>query len=146
MIGELAKKNVGKISNTARFLRYNSHLCYISQINAPIKAYQCPLCGGLIQKVENLEELWTSFTEPVEYTFPEYVFQLRETMFDKLDLFGMPYTENQKPLTKMVISDFESVCSEVEDSKATETTTWIGKHIPILLSITSNLIQQPVFS
>ena len=41
--------------------------------------------------------------------------------------------------------DFESVCVKEESYKQTETTTWIGKHVPILDSISSNLITEPNF-
>ena len=46
----------------------------------------------------------------------------------------------------MAIFDFESVCvKELNSYKQTETTTWIGKHVPISVSIPSNLIAEPIF-
>ena len=45
----------------------------------------------------------------------------------------------------MAVFDFESICVEAENFKDTETTTWIGKHIQISVSISSNLIQEHVF-
>ena len=41
--------------------------------------------------------------------------------------------------------DFESICVPTEELKDTNTTTWIGKHEPITVSISSNLIEEPVF-
>ena len=42
--------------------------------------------------------------------------------------------------------DFESICvKEANSYKKTETTTWIGKHVPISVSISSNLIPEPIF-
>ena len=43
------------------------------------------------------------------------------------------------------IFDFESICVNEESYKQTETTTWIGKHVPISVSISSNLIPEPIF-
>ena len=40
MIRELARRNVRKPSNAVRLLRYNSHLCYVSNINIPFKAFR----------------------------------------------------------------------------------------------------------
>ena len=34
IIGELARRGVQKYDNTVRLLRYNYHLCYLSNINA----------------------------------------------------------------------------------------------------------------
>ena len=40
---------------------------------------------------------------------------------------------------------FESICVKDETYKETETTKWIGKHVPISVSISSNQIQEPIF-
>ena len=45
----------------------------------------------------------------------------------------------------LAIFDFESICVPTEELKDTNTTTWIGKHEPISVSISSNLIEEPVF-
>ena len=45
----------------------------------------------------------------------------------------------------MAIFDFESICVKEDSYKQTETTTWIGKHVPISVSISSNLIPEPIF-
>ena len=46
----------------------------------------------------------------------------------------------------LAIFDFESVrVKEANSDKQTEKTTWIGKHVPISVSISSNLILEPIF-
>ena len=49
MIGEPARRSVGKHSITVRLLRYNSHICHVSIINALFKAYRCPSCDEFIK-------------------------------------------------------------------------------------------------
>ena len=66
-------------------------------------------------------------------------------MFDKLDGFGIGYEEQQKLFKNLAVFDFESICVPSNELKDTNTTTWIGKHEPISVSISSNLIQEPVF-
>ena len=73
------------------------------------------------------------------------MYQLRETLFDKLDSFGIQYTDDQKLSTNLAVLDFESICIPEEKFKNTETTTWIGKHVPMSVSISSNLIAKPIF-
>ena len=46
---------------------------------------------------------------------------------------------------KLAIFDFESICVKEDSYTEPETTTWIGKHVPITVSISSNLIPQPIF-
>ena len=45
----------------------------------------------------------------------------------------------------MAIFDFESICVKENFYKQTETTTWIGKHVLISVSVSSNLIPEPIF-
>ena len=73
------------------------------------------------------------------------MYQLRETLFDKLDSFDIQYTDEQKLFTNLAVFDFESICLPEEKFKNTETTDWIGKHLPISVSISSNLIAKPIF-
>ena len=73
------------------------------------------------------------------------MYALRETLFDKLDAFGISYNDDQKLFKNLAIFDFESICVPTEELKDTNTTTWIGKHEPISVSISSNLIEEPVF-
>ena len=62
-----------------------------------------------------------------------------------MDGFNIPYTEDQKILNNVAGFDFESICVPIEELKATKTTTWIGKHVPISVSISSNLQDAPIF-
>ena len=41
-IGELARRSVQKYDNTVRLLRYNNHICYVSNINAVLQSFRCP--------------------------------------------------------------------------------------------------------
>ena len=73
------------------------------------------------------------------------MYQIRETLFDKLDSFDIEYTDDQKLFNNLPVFDFESICIPEEKFKNTETTTWIGKHVPISISVSSNIIAMPIF-
>ena len=45
----------------------------------------------------------------------------------------------------MAIFEIESICVKEASYKQTDTTTWIGKHVPISVSISSNLTPEPIF-
>ena len=84
-------------------------------------------------------------SERVKHIYPKNVYQLRETLFDKLDSFDIQYTDDQKLFNNQAVFDFESICIPEEKFKNTETITWMGKHVPISVSISSNLIAKPIF-
>ena len=77
--------------------------------------------------------------------YPKNVYQTQQTLFDKLDSFGIEYTHEQALFKNLAIFDFESICVQDESFKDTDTTKWIGKHIPISVSIPSNLVKEPIF-
>ena len=59
--------------------------------------------------------------------------------------FGIEYTHEQTLLKNLAIFDFELICVLEESFKDTDTTKWIGKHIPNSVLISSNLLKEPIF-
>ena len=92
-----------------------------------------------------MERHLTTCSERVENIYPRNIYQIRETLFDKLDSFGINYTSEQKLFKNLLIFDFESICVQEETFRDTITITWIGKHVPISVSIFSNLVEEPIF-
>ena len=133
---------VGKHFNTFQFLRYYSHIRYVTKFIALFEASRCPPCDLFINSAGNLERHLTICRKRVKHNFPKNVNQLRETLVDNFDSFGILCTHNQKLFNNMAIFDFESFYVEDENFKDTEATAWIGKHIPISVSILSNFIQE----
>ena len=85
-------------------------------------------------------------SDRVKHIYPKNVYELRETLFEKLDIFNIPYRDEQELFKNLAIFDFESICvKEANSYKQTETTTWIGKYVAISVSISSNLILEPIF-
>ena len=77
--------------------------------------------------------------------YPKNVYQIRATLFDKLESFGIKYTSEQELFKNLAIFDFESICVQEQTFRDTVTTTWTGKHVPISVSISSNLLEEPIF-
>ena len=73
--------------------------------------------------------------------YPRNVYQIREVLFDKLYSFSVKYTSERKFFKNLAIFEFESICFQEENFRNTNTTTWIGKHVPISLSFSSNLVE-----
>ena len=145
MVGELARRSIKRYEKSVQLIRYNNHVCYVDNIHALFKAFRCPTCDTYFQKTGILERHLVRCSERVKHIYPKNVYQLRETLFDKLDSFGIQCTDDQKLFTSLAVFDFESICIPEEKFKNTETTTWIGKHVPISVSISSNLIAKPIF-
>ena len=145
LIGKLARRSIHKFGKSVKLLRYNNHICYVNNINALFKASLCTTCDTVFSKTGNLEQHFATCSDRVKQIYPKNVYELRETLFEELDAFNIPYRNEQKLFKNLAINDFESICvNEANSYKQTETTTWIGKHVPISVSISSNLIQEPI--
>ena len=130
---------------TVKLLRYNNHICYVNNINELFKAFRCTTCDTFFSKTGNLERHLATCSDRVKHIYPKNVYELRETLFEKLDAFNIPYRNEQKLFKNLAIFDFESICVKEDSYKQTETTMWFGKHVPISVSISSNLIPETIF-
>ena len=117
----------------------------MDNINAVFQSYRCPNCDTFFNRTFNLERHIATCSERVKNVYPRNVYQIRETLFDKLDSFGIKYTSEHKLFKNLAIFDIESICVQEETFRGTFTTTWIGKHVPISISIPSNLVEEPIF-
>ena len=96
IVGELARRSVQKHESIVRLLRYNNHICYVNNINAVSQSFRCPKCDTFFNRTFILERHLTTCSERVKNVYPRNVYQIRETLFDKLDSFGIKYTSDQK--------------------------------------------------
>ena len=55
MVGELARRSIKKYEKNVQLIRYNSHICYVDNINELFKAFRCPTFDTYFQKTGNLE-------------------------------------------------------------------------------------------
>ena len=72
--------------------------------------------------------------------YSKNVYTLRETQFKNFEGFNIPASKDNTLFNNLAIFDFESICIPSGELKATQATTWIAKHVPISVSLSSNLI------
>ena len=144
-VGELVWRKLPKYENTVRLLRYNLHLRYVSNINAVIQSFPCPISDTFSNRLTNLEPKLITCSERVKKIHPRNVYQIPEAIIVKLDCFEIKYTTEQKLIGNLATFDFESFCVDEQIFIDTNTTTSIGKHLAISISISSNLVEEPIF-
>ena len=81
IIIELVRRSVQKYENTVRLLRYNNHICYVSNINAVVRSFRCPNCDTFFSRTFSLEPHITTCNERVKNIYPRNVYQIREALW-----------------------------------------------------------------
>ena len=125
LFGELARRSIQKFEKSFILLRYNNHICYVSNMNYFFKSFCCSTSDTIFSKTGNLKGHLITCSEGVKHIYPMNVNQLRETLFEKLDPFNIPYREDQRLFKNLTVFDFESSCVKEETYKETGTTKWI---------------------
>ena len=95
-VGELARRCEMYEKNN-NLIRYINHICYVDDINTFIKRFifRCPSCDTFIQKAGNFNRHVKSCKDRVQHIYSKSVYTLHETLFDKLDGFGISYNDDQ---------------------------------------------------
>ena len=131
LIGELCRRSFRKYDKNVVLLRYNNQICYVDHVNAVFKAFRCKTCDTIFPETGNLERHLVTCGNRVKHIYPKKVYELKRTLFQKLDAFNIPYRSEQTLFKNMAIFDFEFICvREANSYKQFETTTWIGNHVP----------------
>ena len=111
LIGELCRRSFQKYEKSVKVLRYNNHICYVNNINALFKAFRCTTCDTFFSKTGNLERHLVTCSDRVKHIHPKNVYELRETLFEKLDAFNIKYRSEHKlfkDLAIFILSPFVS--------------------------------------
>ena len=111
LIGELARRSNRNFKTRIKLLRNNNHICYVNNMNSFFKSFRGSTCETTFSKTGNLERHLITFSERVKHIHPKTIYQLRETLFDKLDSFNIPDREDPKLFKYLAVFDCESVCT-----------------------------------
>ena len=86
-------------------------------MNSFFKSFSCSTFDTIFSKTVNLGRHLITCSERVRHIYPKNVYQLRETLCEKLDSFNIPYREYQKLFKNLAVFDFESICNKEETYK-----------------------------
>ena len=132
-------------TDNIRLLPYESHLRFVSNINALFKTDRCPSCDQFIKTVHNGSFTWRGnwllAKKDLNMFLQKRVSIARNTNW-QTRLFEYPSLLDQKLFKILALFDFESIC--VQKTKSALLMFQLGLDW-ISVSISSNLIEQPFF-
>ena len=108
-----------------------------------MKKYRCDHCDNFFSKVSNYQRQLTVCTDRVSHRYPKGLYQLKKTVFEKLTNLEIPVQEFL--YENLVVFDFESTNVSYSTLPNSDMTRYIEKHVPISVSIFSNLLSKTIF-
>ena len=145
MLAELTRRSSMKRSKTTSLLRYENHICWTADINKFLKKFRCYVCDQFFDRSFNLLRHMQNCSENTQHKYPTGAYQLSETIFERLEDVKINVPQELRLFSHLVVFDFESITVPDSTLKNTDLTSWIGKHVPISVSISSNLLSEPIF-
>ena len=146
MVGELSRSSAGLFQRSLSLVQYNNHECWVRNINSVLKNFRCQNCSKIFTTSWLLNRHFQTCDDKVKHTYPNGPNKLRETIFDELDDINIHVDENRRLFKNLAVFDFEAIAVPLKsDSSNQENTTWIARHVPISVAISSNLYQEPIF-
>ena len=140
MFAELTRRSSMKRSKTTSLLRYENHICWTADINKFLKKLRCYVCDHFFDRSNNLEVHMRNCSEKTKHHYPSGAYQLSETIFERLVDVNINVPQELRLFSHLIVFDFESITVPDSTLKNTDLTSWIGKHVPISVSISSNLL------
>ena len=145
MFAELTRRSLMKRTKATSLLRYENHICWTADINKFLKKFRCYICDHFFDRSNNLLVHLRTCSENTQHRYPSGAYQLAETIFDRLDDVKNNVTQELRFFSHLIVFDFESITVPDNTLRNTDLTSWIGRHVPISVSIASNLLKDPIF-
>ena len=122
-VGELARRSIEKFKKTVKLLRFNNHIIHTIDIDSFFKCFHCPSCDCFFDRSDNFNRHLLTCKDRVRHIYPKNVYTLRETLFEKLEVFNIPVSKDDTLFNNLAIFDFESICVPSDELKGTQTKT-----------------------
>ena len=124
-MGELTRRNIGRFDKIVKLLRFNNHIIHTNDNDSFFKCFRCPSCDCFFNSSDNFNRHFMTSKGRVRDIYSKNVYTLRETLFEKLEVFNIPVSKDNTIFDNLANFDFESLYVPTEELKATQTTTWI---------------------
>ena len=117
---------------------YSNHYSYITNFQKFAKKFQCKKCSKIFKKIWHLKRHNAICYKRTKYIFPGGSHKTKPTIFDKLESVGINISRNQKYFPYYIVWDMEAMLQKIQPSTQ-DKLKWLTKHIPISISIASNV-------
>ena len=127
------------------FLRKENHICWTADINKFLKKFWCYISDQFFDRSFNLLRHMQNWSENTQHKYATGAYQLSETAFSRLEDVNIMVRWELRLFFHLIAFDFESTTVPDNTIRNTKLNSWIGKLVPISVSISSNLLEETTF-
>ena len=122
---------------------FQNHFSYITNFDQFAKKFQCDKCGKIFKRLWNMKTHYKTCYDRTKYIFPGGFYESKSTIFERLESIGIYVPNNSRYYPYFLVWDMEAMLRKnVDDNQSnTNQLQWISKHIPVSVSIASNIPQ-----
>ncbi len=131
-------KSTERYDGTMYVNRYENHCSYIGDFSKYAKKYRCTLCDRMFDHHSHYARHGKTCENKTRYEYPGGFYREQQTIFQQLEEFGIRVPERDRTFPWFAVFDFESILQKV-DGDGTEKLQWTHKHLPISVSVCSNV-------
>ncbi len=130
-------RSTDRFEDTLYMNHFKNHLSYISDFDQYGKRFQCKMCRRIFEHKGNFKQHGKTCENKTKFVYPGGFYQKTNTIFEELDLLDIHVDSSDRYFPYFAVYDFESVLSKMDES--TEKLKFTHRHIPISVSVCSNL-------
>ena len=118
---------------------YENHFSLITNLDCYCQTSECRVCGKLWKTVWQMNYHERTCNQVTKNKFVGGSYQPEAVVFELLADEGITVDEEKKVYPYRITYNFESYFSKEDLPQASEKLTWEAKHIPLSVSICSNV-------
>ena len=117
---------------------HKNHLSYVKKFNSYAKKFHCPTCDRHFNHQGLIRRHLRTCSNVTKYKFPGGFFEKSKSVFDELEAIGIITAKADQLYPWFITFDFEAMIQKI-NLQPTDKLKWIEKHVPISVSVSSNV-------
>jgi hypothetical protein len=140
VVAQLIQRSHRRYANSMYLNLYGSHFSYIKNLAMYSKSYCCCKCDKMWKTAKALNQHERTCEATIRHIFPGGAYKVPQSIFDLLADEGIEIPEDLKYFPYRATFDFECYFKrETEHPRNTAKLTWEAEHIPLSVSVCSNV-------
>ena len=140
VVAQLIQRSHRAYANSMYLNLYGSHFSYIKNLGMYSKSYCCSKCDKMWKNARALNRHEKTCEANVRHVFPGGAYKVPQTIFDLLADEGVEIPDDLKHFPYRATYDFECYFKrETDHPRNTAKLTWEAEHIPLRVSVCSNV-------